>query len=457
VRLRRRSGNADRPLRVAQLCPTTDGGLWMIQIAVGLQRRGFDVIAIIGGDEGGTAAALRKAGVPFVVSDQRLWRHGRISAMVGKLPVIGVVRYAVDAVFFAGAVLRMAWLLRRLRVDIVHTHVFSSMLIGRLGATVARVPMSVAMVAGPLHLESHFLRKIDIWTHRLDDRLLAGCQYTNDLYRDLGVSSGRRRTVAYGIDPAGFDPRLGDGERVRRELGLSADEVVVGHVAFFYAALTAPVAPPGMAGLGIKGHEDLMAAARIVLDRRPDVRFLVVGDGYGDAGVRHFESIRRLARDLGVDHAVLFPGRRADLVDVLSAIDISVQPSLSENYGGTIESLLMERPVVATATGGIPEVVIDGETGLLVPIRDPAALAAAILRLIEDPELGRRLAAAGRERMLERHTIQHTIAGVVDVYREMAEQRGVRRPPFNRAGSHRAADDDASLGLMPSDALFVDS
>jgi glycosyltransferase involved in cell wall biosynthesis len=453
----RRSKRTGRPLRVAQICATTDGGLWMVQIAVGLQRQGFDVIAIVGSGDGGTAAALRKAGVPFVASPQRLWRYSRLASLVGSVPVVGRLRYVIDALYLLGTALRMARLLRRLEVDVVHTHIFSSMLIGRIAGAIARVPVRVAMIAGPLQLEAPVLRKLDLLTYRLEHRILAGCQYTNDLYGHFGVPAGYRRTVGYGIDPAGFDPARADRRKVRRELGLADDTVVIGQVAWFYPALAPPVAPPGMAGRGIKGHEDLLAAARLVLDKRPDVRFLVVGDGFGDRGVRHFEDIRRLASELGVEDAVIFAGRRADLVDVLATLDVSVQCSLSENYGGTIESLLMERPMVATAAGGVPEVVIDEETGLLVPVRDPAALATAILRLVEDPLLARRLAQAGRARMLERHTIQHTISGVVHAYRELAAERGLTRPPFDKPPATRSADGVGPLGLMPSDVLFAES
>jgi glycosyltransferase involved in cell wall biosynthesis len=212
-----------------------------------------------------------------------------------------------------------------------------------------------------------------------------------------------------------------------------------------------------MEGRGIKGHEDLLAAARIVLEQRPDVRFLVVGDGFGELGVLHFEQIRRLAAELGVADSVIFAGRREDLVDVIAAFDVSVQASLSENYGGTIESLLMERPMVATDAGGMPEVVIDEQTGLLVPVRDPEALAEAILRLVEEPELARRLGENGRARMLERHTIQHTIDGVIEAYREVAAERGMERAPFDDPGLRGGPESIGPLGLMPSDVLFTES
>jgi glycosyltransferase involved in cell wall biosynthesis len=443
-----------RPIRVAQVCATVDGGLWMVQIAVGLQRRGFDVVAIIGGEGGGTAAALRKAGIPYVVRDQRMWRHSRLGGLVGRIPGLRPLRRLVDGLLFADTVLRMAWTLRRLQVDIAHTHIFSSMLVTRLASTIARVPVSVAMIAGPLHLESPKIRRLDFATMRFEDRLLAGCRYTYDLYLELGAEPEMVRTVGYGIDPAGFDPAAADGARVRRELGVDVDTVLVGQVAWFYPALVDPIAPPSMTGRGIKGHEDLLAAARIVLDCRPNVRFVVVGDGFGAAGVRHYEDVLRLAEELELGDGVIFAGRRPDLVDVLAALDVSVQASLSENYGGTIESLLMERPMVATAVGGMPEVVRDGETGLLVPPRDPEALAGAIIRLVDDREAALQMGKAGRQLMLERHTIQHTIEGVVDAYSELAKERNIRRPPFDGRPLERDPSDIGSLGLMPEDVLF---
>jgi glycosyltransferase involved in cell wall biosynthesis len=444
-----------RPLRVAQVCGTTDGGLWMVQIALGLQRRGFEVTAIIGGPSGGTAAALRKAGIPYRCMDQPLRSTSRIAALMGALPLIGLLRGVVDVLAVLRKAIAMARVFRELEIDIVHSHLVNSMVIARLAGAIARVPIRVSMIAGPLHLESRWFRKIDTATYRLDDRILAGCQYTNDLYAEIGVPASKRTTVGYGIDPSEYDPSLADRFRVRHEFGISDGTPLIGQVAFFYPPLRRGVNPHGAEARGIKGHEDLLAAAQIVLQSRPDVRFLVVGDGFGEAGQRHFEDIQRLACSLGVDHAVIFAGRRRDLVDVIAALDVSVQCSLSENYGGTVESLLLERPMVATAVGGMTETVIHGETGLLVPVHSPADLAAAMLRLIENRELAQALGRAGRTRMLERHTIQRTIEGVVQVYGEVARTKGITRPPLDGSPS-LGADHDAGLGLMPRHVLFGD-
>ena len=159
----------------------------------------------------------------------------------------------------------------------------------------------------------------------------------------------------------------------------------------------------------------------IIIRTRPDVRFVLVGGGWGAPGEEHRRAIEERCRELGLEKHVIFTGARDDVPDALAALDVSVQCSLSENYGGTIESLLMERPTVATRVGGMPETVQDEVTGLLVPPRDPPALAAAILRLIEDPALGRALARRGRELMLERFTTEAMTEAVARLYAELLE------------------------------------
>lgn len=402
----------------------------MVEIAAGLRDRGFEVICVIGSPDGGTARHLRAAGIPFVAMTQPLISSSRFAARLGALPYIGVARWAIDAVALLRTAGRMARILRRERIDIAHTHVISSILIGRIAGAMAHVPVRVAMVPGPYHLESDYLRRADLATQWLDHRLIAGSQRTDDLYAEHGVPARRRRVVSYGADRDGFDPAQADPARLRRELGLEPGTPLIGQVAYFYPVDDGPFAPPEVRGRGVKGHEDFVEAARLVLDRRPDARFVLVGDGWGPIGERHRDDIRRRCRELGIEDEVIFTGRREDIADVLAALDVSVQCSLSENYGGTLESLLMRAPTIATRVGGMPEAVRHEQTGLLVEPRDPAGLAAAMLRLIEDRPLARRLGAAGRELVLERFTFQTTVAGVESVYRELAAERGLRRPPL---------------------------
>jgi glycosyltransferase involved in cell wall biosynthesis len=327
----------------------------------------------------------------------------------------------------------MARLLRRLDVDATHTHGPCSNLVGRLAAALARVPVRIAMVTGPHQLESALMRRLDLATSRLDHRLVCGSRHTKRLYAEAGVPARRQTFVHYGADPREFDPARADGDRVRAEFGLDRATPLIGQIAYFYPVRSDPFVPPSVRGRGRKGHLVHVEAARIVLDRRPDARFVFVGKGSGPEGERHRDGVRERCRELGVDHAVMFPGHRRDVPDVLAALDVSVQCSLTENYGGTIESLLMGRPTIATRVGGMPEVVWHEETGLLVPPGNPEALAAAILRLIDDRELGRRLGEAGQALARAEYTTQACVAGVERVLHEVSRERGVRRPPVAAA------------------------
>jgi glycosyltransferase involved in cell wall biosynthesis len=431
---RRRHARDGRPLRVAEICPTEGAAYWLVQIAAGLAGRGYDVVAIIGGADGDTAANLRRARIPFAVLPHRIWSTRPWVQRLGELPYIGRARFLADVMNLLLSSVRMARLLRRLEVDATHAHVFHSILVGRLGGALARVPVRLAMVPGPYHLEVPVLRRMDVTTSRLDHRLICGSRRIEELYAEAGVPARRRTFVHYGADPREFDPARADGARIRAEFGFAPEAPVIGQVAHFYPIRHPSLSPPLARGRGHKGHEDHVEAARIVLEQRPDARFLMVGNGCEAGGERLRNDLRARCRALGIDHAVLFPGPRLDVPDVLAALDVSVQCSLDENYGGTIESLLMGRPTIATRVGGMPEVVRHEETGLLVPPRDPEALAAAILRLIEDPELGRRLGAAGRELVLDGYTTAACVRGVDRVLREVATERAIRRPPVASTG-----------------------
>ena len=143
---------------------------------------------------------------------------------------------------------------------------------------------------------------------------------------------------------------------------------------------------------------------------------MLVGSGWGTVGERYRQRLMARCRDEGLGDAVIFTGVRHDVAELLAAFDVAVQCSLIENFGGTIESLLMETPTVATGVGGIPEAVRHGETGLLVPAADPTALSVAILALLDDPARGRAMARAGRRLMLERFQIARTADSLAALY-----------------------------------------
>ena len=405
--------------RVIQMAGAVENSEWLVQICRRLRRRGHDVSAIIGWPERSLARRLQDSAVPYGAT------------MLSFAQDKGRLRLPIYVLVLPRLVLGLAWQFRRRRIQVVHTHIFNSMIIGRVAAWLARVPCRVSMVPGPLHLEAPFTRAIDRLTCWMDHHVIAGCEATYDRYRAMGLSEPHLQCIRYGVDEASFDPAIADGRRVRTELGIAAAAPVVGLVAYFYPPRTDWETPPHIRGRGMKGHEDFLAAARLVQDRHPHVRFLLVGAGWGAAGERYRQQLMDSVTADGLSDSILFTGHRDDVRDVLAAMDVAVQCSLSENYGGTIESLLMRRPTVATRVGGMPETVRHEETGLLVPPRDPCALAAAICRLLESPDEARRFAQAGRQLMLDRYTIEQTVVAIDALYHDWftGVARGVDADP----------------------------
>lgn len=205
------------------------------------------------------------------------------------------------------------------------------------------------------------------------------------LQRD-GLPAERIRLVYEGV-PA-RPPQPGGAEALRA-LGVPRAAEVVGNV----AALT-----------GHKDHATLLEAAALLVPRRPEARLVIVGDGDRRAG------LEAQARRLGLADRVFFAGFREDVDRLLPAFDVFCLSSHLEGLGTSLlDAMCFARPLVATAAGGIPEAVVDGVTGRLVPPRDPRALADALLDVLSDPEQREAMGRAGRERFLERFTADRMV------------------------------------------------
>jgi len=191
--------------------------------------------------------------------------------------------------------------------------------------------------------------------------------------------------------------------RLRKELGLGPHESVVGMVSNFNRP--------------VKGVTYLLDAVPRIVEAVPNARFLLLGGGDEEV------ALRQKAGALGVATKVLFAGFRDSIDDFYSIMDVSVLTSLSEGLSLTLlESMNHGLPVVATAVGGNPEVVRNGETGHLVPPRDPTALADCVISLLRNPEERRRLGNAGRERVIRHFAVGDTARQYLDVYRRSLAQ-----------------------------------
>lgn len=382
-----------QPLKIVHVAATATGAPWMVALMREQKRLGHDVASIIPARDGGIGAQLDALGIPC---------H---TASVDVLFTLPSVTRKIATLF------RLARLLRQLRPDVVHSHIVNSVVTARLASWIADVPVHLGANCHPFSMESDVLRPIEVGTSFCDTATIASCTYTRDLMRRHGIPEEQIELIYYAVDQSRHDPARADGSSVRDALGIAADTPVIGIVAYFYPpANTAGLIPRRLRGRGIKGHDVLIRAVPLVLKSFPDAKFMLVGCGFGAGGPKYEQELKDLANSLGVNHAILFPGERGDIPDVLAAFDISVHCSLSDNLAGTVETLLMAKPLVVSDIGGFADTVLHEKTGLVVPVDDPAALAEALVRLLRDRALGRRLGENGRRHMLERFTLARTVA-----------------------------------------------
>jgi glycosyltransferase involved in cell wall biosynthesis len=392
---------SDRPPRkICHVAATTEGATWMVEQLRELRNeKGWDVSAVISEGNGGLVDKLREENIPFYTLNFQF--PGSLSQM----------RTLLKSIF------ELAALYRRERFDIVQTHLFQSMMLGRFAAWLADVPVRLAMIAGPYHLEAYTPRWIDRSTCWMETGLIASCEYTRTLYRDMGVKESKLSLVYYGPDERNFDSENTEAAPLHQEFNWSSDTPIIGMIAYFYQLLPENRWTPSfLHNQANKRHEDLIKAAPIVLREFPEAKFLLVGSGWSGAGRSQFETMQELVTDLGLQDSVIFTGFRKDVNNILAALDVSVQASLSENLGGTIESLLMECPTVATRSGGMVDSVHDGVTGILVKPLDADDLASGIAQLLRDRAWARSLGQAGRKLMLEEFTLNQTVIRLDALY-----------------------------------------
>ncbi len=333
-----------------------------------------------------------------------------------------VVRAGHDVRFLGarslpGRVRELRSLIHDVRPDLVHTAVFESDLAGRIAAR-RRVPVLSSVVNSsydpvrrqdpnvrPLRLEA--VRRIDGWTARhLTTHFHAVAEAVKEsAVRDLGVASDRITVVYRGRDPARLgEPSCERRTAVRAALGLAAD---------------APVVVAVGRQEWQKGYVDLLAAVGRLASTQPGLVTLIVGRA-GNATPEISAAYERL-RAAGLGDRVRILGHRDDVPDVLAAADCLALPSRYEGIAGAaIEAMALGVPIVASDLPSIGEAVDDQASGLLVPPADPVALARALETVLTDRERARAMGERGRQRFLERFTLDRSAQGMADLYRSVA-------------------------------------
>ena len=310
------------------------------------------------------------------------------AASVASFPIRGFARPATMV-----QLLQFARWCRRQRIAVIQTCDLYANIFGLTGAALAGVPVRIGSrrelnpdkTAGQIRLQR--------LAYRCATRVVANSPSASAMLDAEGVPAAAVTVIPNGLDSAAY---------VAREPRSALRTVIT------VANLRAE-----------KDHETLIAAAATLAASYPSLRFQIVGAG------SRLRELQAIAHARGVDHIVEFLGHRDDVPALLAAADLFVLPSRSEAFpNGAIEAMAAGLPVVASAVGGLLDLIDDGRTGVLVPPGDPGALAGAIASLVNDPSRAHRLGAAARHEVLNRYSFERMVDAFETLYDTLLRQRG---------------------------------
>lgn len=309
--------------------------------------------------------------------------------------------------------LRLALYLRRGGFQIVHTHDLYANMLGIPAAKLARIPVIISSRRDLGHLDWYQGRR-RVWLRRLQNLstvvLANSVAIRESLLSDDGFKPEKVRVIYNGIEVEKFSRESRSGENEARD----REWLIPGSAGEKWIVLV------GNMHSDVKGHPWLIEAAAVVLREFPDARFLLAGDG---AQRQNFE---QSVTKLGIKERFTFLGRRDDVARVLQCCDIGVLPSLAEGLpNAVLEYLAAGLPTVASSVGGNGEIIAHGTRGLLVPPRDSAALADAMLQLLRKPEQATAMAECGREFVASHFSYGELIRNTDELYTELLRSRSV--------------------------------
>lgn len=375
-------------IRVMQFITTTIGGAGehVLMLATGLDPEQYDVTACF------------SPGCPL---DKEFYEVG--------LKVIPLeMRRTGGLTRSVAAYRQLRRLLAENQFDIVHTHTSVAGVIGRLAAKRAGVPVVIHMIhAYAGHEQVPALRRklylmIEKWLDGYTDHYVAGSDYIRTYGIDHGIMRPDKITRIYNAIRQDHISSAGDPTAERTRLGIPEDSPVAGAVARLELQ---------------KGLIYFIQAMPTILQHVPDAHFIISGDG----PLR--EVLRAETEQLGVSARVHFTEWVSKVGPVLSVLNILVTPSLWEAFGiVNLEAMACGVPVVGSRVDGIPEVIRDGETGLLVPPADPAGLAQAIIDLLRDQERAHQMGECGREWVARQFSVSATIKSHEQLYQKLLGQ-----------------------------------
>jgi glycosyltransferase involved in cell wall biosynthesis len=358
-----------------------------------LANPGWSVVTFCLTERGERASQLEDAGVEVLAAPRLARRKGSF------------LRYPAHV---ALATNKLYWLMRRWRPQIAHFYLPGPYLVGAHVAIAARIPVKIMSRRSLSDYQRNWplVARLERRLHTKMDAVIGNSRAVVRQLIEEGIPEAKIRLIYNGIE---VSQTLPDRSEARRALGLD-DETLVGVV---IANL-----------IHYKGHRELVRGlSHVEPELAADWRILVAGR---DHGIR--AELEALAGTLGVSHRIQFLGERSDIPALLAAADFSLLTSREEGFSNVIlEGMAAGLAMIVTDVGGNAEAVVHGETGFVVPPRNPKAIGDAILELARDPEQRKRFAAAARKRVEKEFSIDKCVKAHADLYQEMLDKIAVRK------------------------------
>ena len=363
-----------------------------------LDRSRFNPI-ILAPEESEFLAAFRARGVELLVEHPPASIH-RFGGRVLRDRLVGRVKSVVDLLRYNW---RLARLMRSRKIDVVYCNSIRAVMLAGVGARLARVPL-LWYVKG--ELANGILDRIGFF---LANRIAFFCETNRDDRYPLLVRAFRRNTdvIRIGLDPAVIAAaESADTRPLRKELDIRSDRINV--------LILGQVYPP-------KGQHYVLAGLREIVDAHPDFMLYIAGDHVLDEYAFYRKELERIIERDHLQNHVKFTGWRLDALNLLTTMDMVIHPSLAEGFGrAVLEAMALGRPVIASAVGGLREIIRDGENGFLVPPRDTAALVDRVKRLAASPEMRAKFGAAAKREVMQKYLIEDKIRDLEAVWQRMA-------------------------------------
>lgn len=391
-------------IRVLHLIKTPVGAQWALRQIEALRNRGVEVVVLLPPGDSQTVPQFEACGCKVIRFDFQL-------------------------------AVRQPWAIRKIlhdlrsiiekeNPDLIHSHFYITTLLMRLALRNNQSLPRIYQVAGPLHLEYRAFRNIEIGLSTEKDYWIGSSRCIMDHYLRSGIPRNRLSLSYYGFE-APKEEGVKPGN-LRELLNLSIDDIVVGNVCMMYA-------PKYYLGhtKGVKRHEDMIDALGILIKKNPRIRGVFVGGAWN--GAEWYENRLRLRARRVAGDKIFFTGflPREQVMQALVDFDIVVHVPISENCGGVVESLCFTVPTIGSRVGGIPEVIIEGETGYLVPPRNPEILARSVCEVLSDFERARQMAETGKLLVRRMFAVERTAQEIVAIYKHVLDPRNPRPEEFD--------------------------